>query len=135
MTLAGLVAFIVLGLLFELLIFQNLFGELTRFVLPALIIGAGAVWVWERGRREEKPKRDMALDAARGAAHSSVEDPILADLNKRKNNLVAAPPATAGANGAPAPRPAMKGAPSPDIDPDLRRKIDEALAEDDPPTE
>ncbi|MDX1994887.1 MAG: hypothetical protein SF029_21060 [bacterium] len=99
----GLMALAGLWLLFEVFIFGSLFGGLTGWLLPLAMLAGG--WYLLRSKHDSAPSATTTT-----YKHKNLEVP---DMPKRKNE------ADAEINGADY------------ISPNLRRRIDEALAEDD----
>ncbi len=96
----GLVGFVVLSALFEILIFNNFFGGISSYVWPVVLIGLGFLLLY----RDRLP-----IIGSRSAS----EKPKNGTASAQRLNGTSAQASAASV-----------------VDPDLRRKIDEALAED-----
>jgi hypothetical protein len=120
MTNASLVGFFGLAVLFELFVFSNLFGGLFGWLWPLALIGIGVMMLSRRGELKVPSAASLGtvLRREKPAAAKRVATP------ERAEQTTAAEPA-----------PRRRGTigsdePSAEIDPDLSRRIQEALGED-----
>lgn len=96
----GLMALVSLAIIFEVFIFQNLLGGLTQFILPLALIGTGVYFL--KGRESSSMKSESPKRVIKRKRYDKVknDDPY-----------------------------ARLYDPSPKIDPDLQRQINEAIDE------
>lgn len=124
MTRASLAGFFGLAVVFELFVFSNLFGGLFGWLWPLLLIGIGVMMLSKRGElkvpsgaslstvlRREKPAAAERVATPEPTAHHAAADTTTEPVRPRR--------ATIGSDE-----------PSAEIDPDLSRRIQEALGED-----
>lgn len=98
----GLISLAGFAILFEVFIFQSVFGELTELVLPLALIGAGIYFL--KGRKSDK-------SSSKSISHKRVVKRKRDDKAKNSDPY------------------ARLYDPSPEVDPDLQRQINDALGE------
>jgi len=100
----GLITLASFAILFEVFIFQNVFGGLTEYLLPLMLIGAGVLFLNKRNdRNSEQSKHIIKRKHYTKNKNDHNDDPY-----KRLYD------------------------PSPDINPDLKRRINEVIGNDEP---
>ena len=102
----GLITLVSFAILFEVFIFQNVFGGLTEYILPLVLIGVGVLFLNKRNEHSSHKSKNIV----KRKHYTKNKNDDNSDPYKRLYD------------------------PSPEVNPELQRKINEVIGDDEPET-